>query len=134
MVLQNYQNFTEMTWNMIYIVAFGVGLKCSHKIHLNTKCPPSFLNWTLTFGRFLWQKVMAVLAKILEMLTIKVFHFWFCSPNDVNNIKPEKQEVFIRQCFASDLALFIKRDVCSTPQSTGLIEYWMPVTFFLNFH
>ena len=62
------------------------------------------------------------------MLTIKVFHFWFCYPNDVNNIKPEKQEVFIRQCFASDLALFIKRDVCSTPQSTGLIEYWRPVT------
>ena len=36
MVLQNYQNFTEMTSNMIYIVAFGVGLKCSCKIHLNT--------------------------------------------------------------------------------------------------
>ena len=28
MVLQNYQNFTEMTSNMIYIVAFGVGFKC----------------------------------------------------------------------------------------------------------
>ena len=38
--LQNYQNFTEMTSNMIYIVAFGVGLKCPHKIHLNTQCPP----------------------------------------------------------------------------------------------
>ena len=32
--------FTEMTSNMIYIVAFGVGvgLKCPHKIHLNTQC------------------------------------------------------------------------------------------------
>ena len=37
MVLQNYQNFSEMTSNMIYIVAFGVGLKCQHKIHLNTQ-------------------------------------------------------------------------------------------------
>ena len=40
MVLQNYQNFTEMTSCMIYIVAFGVGLKCPRKIHLNTQCPP----------------------------------------------------------------------------------------------
>ena len=38
MVLQNYQNFIEMTSNMIYIVAFGGGLKCPHKIHLNTQC------------------------------------------------------------------------------------------------
>ena len=37
MALQNYQNFTEITSNMIYIVAFGVGLKCQHKIHLNTQ-------------------------------------------------------------------------------------------------
>ena len=35
MVLQNYQNFTEMTSNMIYIVAFVVGLKCLRKIYLN---------------------------------------------------------------------------------------------------
>ena len=39
MVLQNYQNFTEMTSNMIYIVAFVVGLKCPRKTHLNTQCP-----------------------------------------------------------------------------------------------
>jgi hypothetical protein len=26
-----------MTLNMIYIVAFGVGLKCPRKIHLNTQ-------------------------------------------------------------------------------------------------
>ena len=37
MVLQNYQNFIEMTSNMIYIVAFDVGLKCPRKIHLNTQ-------------------------------------------------------------------------------------------------
>ena len=37
MVLQNYQSFTEITSNMIYIVAFGVGLKCPRKIHLNTQ-------------------------------------------------------------------------------------------------
>ena len=40
MVLQNYQNFIELTSKMIYIFALGVGLKCPHKIHLNTQCPP----------------------------------------------------------------------------------------------
>ena len=28
-----------MTSNMIYIVALGAGLKCPHKIHLNTQSP-----------------------------------------------------------------------------------------------
>jgi hypothetical protein len=37
MVLQNYQNFIEITSNMIYTVAFGGGLKCPCKIHLNTQ-------------------------------------------------------------------------------------------------
>ena len=37
MVLQNYQNFIEMTSKMIHIVALGVGLKCPRKIHLNTQ-------------------------------------------------------------------------------------------------
>ena len=40
-VHQNNQNFIEMTSNMICIVAFGGGLKCPRKIHLNTQCPPS---------------------------------------------------------------------------------------------
>ena len=41
MVPQNYNhNVTEITSNMIYIVAFGVGLKCTRKIHLSTQCPP----------------------------------------------------------------------------------------------
>ena len=40
MVLQNYQKFIVLTSNMFYIVAFGVGLKCPCKIHLNTQCPP----------------------------------------------------------------------------------------------
>ena len=39
MVLQNYQNYIEIT----YIVALGVGFKCPRKIHLNTL---SFLNRT----------------------------------------------------------------------------------------
>ena len=34
----SYQYLTEMTSNMIYIVALGVGLKCPRKIHLNTQC------------------------------------------------------------------------------------------------
>jgi hypothetical protein len=37
MVLQNYQNLIEMTSNIIYIVAYGVGFKCPRKIHLKTQ-------------------------------------------------------------------------------------------------
>ena len=37
MVLQNYQNFIELTSNKIYFAALGVGLKCPLKIHLNTQ-------------------------------------------------------------------------------------------------
>ena len=37
MVLQNYKKIIEMTANMIYIVALGVGLKCPRKVHLNTQ-------------------------------------------------------------------------------------------------
>ena len=47
MVLQKYQNLTEMTSNMIYIVAFGVVLKCPCKIHLNTQCKGRGANPTL---------------------------------------------------------------------------------------
>ena len=43
MVLQNYQNLIEMTSNIIYIVAYGVGFKCPRKIHLKTQCPPPLL-------------------------------------------------------------------------------------------
>ena len=31
--------FLEMTSNVIYVVALGVGFKCPHKIHLKTPCP-----------------------------------------------------------------------------------------------
>ena len=37
MVLQNCQNFIEMTSNMIYIVALDVGLKYPRKTHLKTQ-------------------------------------------------------------------------------------------------
>ena len=43
MLLQNCQNFTEMTSNMIYVVAFCVGTKCLRKIHLNTQTMPTQL-------------------------------------------------------------------------------------------
>ena len=46
MVLQNSQKLIEITSNMIYIVALGVGLKCPCKIHLNTQCPCSTVNCT----------------------------------------------------------------------------------------
>ena len=35
--LQNYQNFIEITSNMIYIFALGGGFKCPCKIYLNTQ-------------------------------------------------------------------------------------------------
>ena len=44
MVLQNYQNLIEMTSNMFYLVAFGVGFKCPRKIHLNTHSAPPGCN------------------------------------------------------------------------------------------
>ena len=37
MVLENYQNFIEMTSKMIHIVALGGGFKFPCKIHLNTQ-------------------------------------------------------------------------------------------------
>ena len=37
MVFQNYQNLIEMTSNILIIIAFGVGIKCPRKIHLNTQ-------------------------------------------------------------------------------------------------
>ena len=37
MVLQNYKKIIEMTANMSYVVALGVGLKCLRKVHLNTQ-------------------------------------------------------------------------------------------------
>ena len=46
MVLQNYQNFIEITANMIYLVALGLGLKCLCKVHLNTQCTEvCFASW-----------------------------------------------------------------------------------------
>ena len=41
MVLQNYQHFIEMTSNMISIIAFGGGLKCTLKTQLDTMPPNS---------------------------------------------------------------------------------------------
>ena len=35
MVLLDYKNFIEMTSNMIYTVALGVGFKCPRKIQIN---------------------------------------------------------------------------------------------------
>ena len=46
-ILQNYKNVIEMTSNMIYNVPLGVGLKCLRKIHLNTQCPPPWLEYDL---------------------------------------------------------------------------------------
>ena len=65
-VLLDYQNFIEMTSNMIYIVSLGIGFKCPRKIHLNTQCPP--LN-VLTFRRpwytHTWQHSVLVQLRFL---------------------------------------------------------------------
>ena len=45
MVLQKYQNFIEMSSNMIYIVVLGVGLKCLRKIDLNTQGGGGEVKW-----------------------------------------------------------------------------------------
>ena len=36
MVLQNYQKLIEITSNLIYVFALGIGLKCPREINLNT--------------------------------------------------------------------------------------------------
>jgi hypothetical protein len=72
MVLQNYQDFIEMTSNMSYIVALDVGLKCPRKIHLNTqwggtecihfgKCglkPPNFQSKQTVFHFILYKQTV----------------------------------------------------------------------------
>ena len=45
--------FIEMTSNMIYIVAFGGGLKCPRKIPLNTQ-------WGLAFDGLFWPSLAFV--------------------------------------------------------------------------
>ena len=57
MLLQNYQNFIELTINMISIVALGIGLKCPRKIHLSTQGTPSLL-----IGK-LWKTVQCSVTK-----------------------------------------------------------------------
>ena len=63
MVLQSYQNLIEKTSNIIYIVAFGVGSKCPHKIHLNTQCPPPPLQ---DFCRNIWGNLAQCLVSYLR--------------------------------------------------------------------
>ena len=63
MVLQNFQNFIEMTSNMIYMVAFVVDLKCPRKIHLNTQwCYVNF-EWSLRWRTNVKYKGYSVLHK-----------------------------------------------------------------------
>ena len=64
MVLQKYQNFTEMTSNMIYIVALGVAFKCPRKIHLNTQSPPLLSN-----------KGSAPLSQFSTLIHVQCTHF-----------------------------------------------------------
>ena len=59
MVLQNYKIFTEITPNMIYIVALGVGHKCPGKIHLNTQCPPPPFTHAPEEDCVFWHEVLA---------------------------------------------------------------------------
>ena len=67
MVLQNYQNFTEITSNMIYIVAFVVGLKCLRKVHLNTQCTEVVCFASFLSGGF----ITAIVVNSLERKLLK---------------------------------------------------------------
>ena len=73
MVLQNYQNFTEMTSNMIHIVAFGVGLKCQRKIHLNTQWGRGALCVQMDFTWIFQSKPNATITFMFEVISVK---FW----------------------------------------------------------
>ena len=60
----------EMASNMIYIVALGVGLKCSRKIHLNTQCPPDAVRLGLKTRQ-------TILYRYLNVYDVEVyFHNW----------------------------------------------------------
>ena len=67
-VLQNYQSLVEMTSNIVYVVAFGVGFKCPRKIHLNTQwgggeLPPTF--WQNRRHRRQWRRAALLLVLLL---------------------------------------------------------------------
>ena len=54
MVLQSYQNFIEITSNIIYFVAFGGGLKYLRKIHLNTQWEGVVIWWAQSHFKRKW--------------------------------------------------------------------------------
>ena len=80
MVLQNYQNLIEMTSNIFHIVGFGVGIKCPHKMHLNTQCPPPLRRhslWTDPYADFTKTKSL----RNCKYLAWDVWCFWVINNN-----------------------------------------------------
>ena len=69
MVHQNYQSLIEMTSNIIYIVAFGVGFKCPRKIHFNTQWGGSEITpKNRTLGGMVGQKLSKIVGHHLWMI------------------------------------------------------------------
>ena len=71
MVPKNYQNWIEITSNIIHMVAFGVGFKCPRKIHLNTQCPPSWHRVNLS-AKKLWRRVSSVPLMLLQPWIVRI--------------------------------------------------------------
>ena len=75
LVFQNTQNFIEMTSNMIYIVALGVALKCLHKMHLNTQCPPPSLQYIIMGSNSYFFSVLLEVGIWIYKTCHMTFHF-----------------------------------------------------------
>ena len=77
---QNYQNFIEMTSDMIYILTLGVGLKCPRKIHLNTQWGWGGQKLSKIVGHHLWMipYVQVILFEINCAIFYTNLHELFC--------------------------------------------------------
>ena len=64
-----------MTSNMIYIVAFGVGLKCPCKIHLNTQWGWGHCTAVLLMEYFFKGKVFSISAKYVLEVQLHPRHY-----------------------------------------------------------
>ena len=112
MVLQNYQNFMEMTSNMIYIVAFGVGLKCPRKIHLNTQCWEQQQWW----NRYLLLNVQKSWGQ-LSPLPLKFRRPWMLVAFD--------SDFNVMKMFVDDLQLCVRRSSKIKSETCRSIDYFL---------
>ena len=100
MVLQNYQTFIEITANMIYLVALGLGLKCLRKVHLNTQCTEVRFA-SLLSGRF---STMAVInppkKKLANRTSVQCIEVGFLGHHHIDDNPPTSSKYFLGQHIA----------------------------------